>query len=208
MCAGRVFHATDALKKKEVVCLVVRAAGRISCLGFLWDRGLREEAKGGRQFVSGSCWRLSKRWSRHKLAISRRQRSDGQSRAWSSSLLGLEGDHHCECAQKWCHFSFLQELSNKKIKALRPKMTKIASRGPALSCFAMFDNQLLTGSSRLKAGAYNQPRLQKAVWEVFSCGCACFTSYVLPAAPKRCARREKRPTGSEANGEEQPKRCI
>ena len=53
MCAGRVFHATDALKKKEVVCLVVRAAGRISCLGFLWDRGLREEAKGGRQFVSG-----------------------------------------------------------------------------------------------------------------------------------------------------------
>ena len=55
MCAGRVFHATDALKKKEVVCLVVRAAGRISCFGFLWDRGLPEEAKGGRQFVSGSC---------------------------------------------------------------------------------------------------------------------------------------------------------
>ena len=91
MCAWRVFHATDALKKKEVVCLVVRAAGRISCLGFLWDRGLREEAKGGRQFVSGSCWRLRKRWSRHKLAISRSQPSDGQSRAWSSSLLGV---HH------------------------------------------------------------------------------------------------------------------
>ena len=32
MYAGRVFHATDALKKNEVVCLVVRAAGRISCL--------------------------------------------------------------------------------------------------------------------------------------------------------------------------------
>ena len=89
MCAGRVFHATDALKKKEVGCLVVRAAGRISCLGFLWDRGLREETKGGRQFVSGCCWRLRKRWSRHKLAISRRQRRDGQSRAWSSSLLGV-----------------------------------------------------------------------------------------------------------------------
>ena len=89
MCARRVFHATDALKKKEVVCLIVRAAGRISCLGFLWDRALREEAKGGRQFVSGCCWRLRKRWSRHKLAISRRQRSDGQSRAWSSSLLGV-----------------------------------------------------------------------------------------------------------------------
>ena len=57
---GRVFHATDALKKKEVVCLVVRAAGRISCLGFLWDRGLREEAKGGRQFVSGLLLKVEK----------------------------------------------------------------------------------------------------------------------------------------------------
>ena len=95
MCAGRVFHATDALKKKEVVCLVVRAAhaGRISCLGFLWDRGLREKAKTGSQFVSGSCWRFKKRWSRHKLAISRRQRSDGQSRALSNWLLGVCHTH-------------------------------------------------------------------------------------------------------------------
>ena len=35
MCAGRVFHANDALKKKEVVCLVVRAAGRILFVMFL-----------------------------------------------------------------------------------------------------------------------------------------------------------------------------
>ena len=56
MYAGRVFHPY-ALKKKEVVCLVVWAAGRIriSCLSFLCDRGLREKEKGGRQFVSGSC---------------------------------------------------------------------------------------------------------------------------------------------------------
>ena len=40
---------------KGVLRTPLRAAGRISCLGFLWDRGLREEAKGGRQFVSGSC---------------------------------------------------------------------------------------------------------------------------------------------------------
>ena len=45
-----------------------------------------------------------------------------------STFLRLHGDHQCACAQKWCHFCILfQELSNKKIKALRPKMTKIAS---------------------------------------------------------------------------------
>ena len=34
-------------------------------------------------------------------------------------------------------FIFLQELSNeRKIKELRPKMTKIASRGPAFNPFA------------------------------------------------------------------------
>ena len=35
-------------------------------------------------------------------------------------------------------FIFSQELSNKKIKALRPKMTEIASRGPAFTCFFFF----------------------------------------------------------------------
>ena len=49
-----MFHVPDALKKKEVVCLVVRAAGRISCLGFLWDRAAdcEKKANGGRQFVT------------------------------------------------------------------------------------------------------------------------------------------------------------
>ena len=43
--------------------------------------------------------------------------------------LCLQGDHHCACAQKWCHFSyFFKSFQPKKIKALRPKMTKIASR--------------------------------------------------------------------------------
>ena len=50
------------------------------------------------------------------------------------TFLRLQGDRHCACAQKWCHFSFFQELSYKKIKAIRPKMTKLASRGdPALT---------------------------------------------------------------------------
>ena len=58
-----------------------------------------------------------------------------EARCLFSTFLRLQGDHHCACAQKWCHFSFFfQELSNKKkIKALRPKMTKIASRGSCLN---------------------------------------------------------------------------
>ena len=51
-----------------------------------------------------------------------------------STFLRLQGDHHCACAQKWCHFSFFpRAFKQKKIKALRPKMTKIASRGSCLN---------------------------------------------------------------------------
>ena len=47
-----------------------------------------------------------------------------------STLLRLQGDHHCACAQKWCHISyFSKSFQTNKFKALRPKMTKIASRG-------------------------------------------------------------------------------
>ena len=50
-----------------------------------------------------------------------------------STFLRLQGDHHCACARKWCHFSFFpRAFKQKKIKALRPKMTKIASRGSCL----------------------------------------------------------------------------
>ena len=50
-------------------------------------------------------------------------------------ILRFQGDHHCACAQTWCHFSFFSKSFQtiKKIKALRPKMTKIASRGSCLN---------------------------------------------------------------------------
>ena len=45
-------------------------------------------------------------------------------------ILRLQGDPHCACAQKWYHFSyFSKSFQTKKFKALRPKMTKIASSG-------------------------------------------------------------------------------
>ena len=49
-------------------------------------------------------------------------------------ILRLQGDNQCARAQKWCHFSYFPRAfkQNKKIKALRPKMTKIASRGSCL----------------------------------------------------------------------------
>ena len=69
------------------------------------------------------------------IAISKKVKFDG-ARCPFSTFLRLQGDHHCACAQKWCHFSFFSKSfqTKKKIKALRPKMTKIASRGggPAL----------------------------------------------------------------------------
>ena len=51
-----------------------------------------------------------------------------------STFLRLQGDRHCACAQKWCHFSFFSKsFLTKKIKALRRKMTKIASSGSCLN---------------------------------------------------------------------------
>ena len=45
-----------------------------------------------------------------------------------STFLRLQGDHHCAYTKVVSFFIFFQELSNKKkTKALRPKMTKIAS---------------------------------------------------------------------------------
>ena len=63
------------------------------------------------------------------IAINKKVKFDG-ARCPFSTFLRLQGDHHCACAQKWCHFSFFSRaFKQKKIKVLRPKMTKIASRG-------------------------------------------------------------------------------
>ena len=69
------------------------------------------------------------------IAINKKVKFDG---AWCpfSTFLCLQGDHHFTCAQKWCHFSYYSKsFQKKKIIALQPKITKIASRGPALIFF-------------------------------------------------------------------------
>ena len=66
------------------------------------------------------------------IAINKKVKFDG-ARCPFSTFLRLQGDHHCACAQKWRHFSFFSKsFQTKKIKALGPKMTKIASRGSCL----------------------------------------------------------------------------
>ena len=69
------------------------------------------------------------------IAINKKVKFDG-ARCPFSTFLRLQGDHHCACAQKWCHFSFFSKSfqTKKKIKALRPKMTKnsLKGGGPAL----------------------------------------------------------------------------
>ena len=67
------------------------------------------------------------------IAINKKVKFDG-ARYPFSTFLRLHGDHHCACAQNWRHFSFFSKsFKTKKIKALRPKMTKIASRGSGLN---------------------------------------------------------------------------
>ena len=51
--------------------------------------------------------------------------------------LRLQDDHHCACAQKWCHFSYFPRAFKQKIKALRPKITKKASKGSCLNFFVL-----------------------------------------------------------------------
>ena len=83
------------------------------------------------------CWSGgAKRENRFCLSqISKNDKFDG-ARCLFSKFLRLQDDHHCACAQKWCHFYFLQEFQTKKIKVLRPKMTKIASMGACLEAFS------------------------------------------------------------------------
>ena len=74
------------------------------------------------------------------IAIIKKVKFDG-ARCPFSTFLRLQGDHHCACAQNWRHFSFFSRSfqTKKKIKALRPKMTKIASRGSCLNLIPFFD---------------------------------------------------------------------
>ena len=69
------------------------------------------------------------------ISINKKVKFDGAGCPFST-FLRLQGVHHCACAQKWCHFSLVSKsFQAKKIKALRPKMTKVASRGSCLKTF-------------------------------------------------------------------------
>ena len=54
MFAGRVFHATDVLKERGGGVSSGLQEESVALASSVFRRGLREEAKGGRQFVSGS----------------------------------------------------------------------------------------------------------------------------------------------------------
>ena len=80
------------------------------------------------------------------IANSKKVKFDG-ARCPFSTFLSLQGDHHCACAQKWCHFwFFFKSFQTKKFKAPRPKMTKIASRGFQLSKMFSFFSKLSPAS--------------------------------------------------------------
>ena len=63
------------------------------------------------------------------IAIRKKVKFD-EARCLFSTFLRLEGDHHCACAQKWCHFSYFpRPFKQKKTKNLQPKMIKRTSKG-------------------------------------------------------------------------------
>ena len=76
-------------------------------------------------------------------------------------IFAFQSDHHCTCAQKWCHFSHFSRAIKQKNKALRPKMTKlkIASRGPAL--------KLPKNVYVLSGGCTNQEMFSKDAYGAF-----------------------------------------
>ena len=100
------------------------------------------------------------------IAINKKVKFDG-ARCPFSTFLRLQGDDHCACAQKWCHFSFFSKIfQTKKIQALRPKMIKIASRGVLrvsvivlMVCWSFLDSFLspliFSGNIETKLGLIN-----------------------------------------------------
>ena len=52
------------------------------------------------------------------IAINKKVKFDG-ARCLFSTFLCLQGDHHCACAQKWCHFSFFPRAFKQKNLRLR-----------------------------------------------------------------------------------------
>ena len=52
------------------------------------------------------------------MAINKKVKFDGV-RYPFSTFLRLQGDHHCTCAQKWCHFSYFSKSFQNNEKKLR-----------------------------------------------------------------------------------------
>ena len=69
--------------------LLVCASGRISWCGFRMERSLSVDAKGKRQESSGGGRVSRSLWKRVMLAISLRQRNDGQLSCLNRSVLGV-----------------------------------------------------------------------------------------------------------------------
>ena len=76
--AGSVFQRSAERKKNDLTYLLVRARGRISCLGLRVDRTVFVDANGNKQESRGGGRVCSMRWNSVMQRISRLQRSDGQ----------------------------------------------------------------------------------------------------------------------------------
>ena len=118
-----------------------------SCMLHLQDRGCVQDTRCGHNFASVEVC-LVGRVGASKLDESAAHRSLTkelciESAVHFSTCLRLQGDHYCACAQKWCHFLIFSRPFKQKKKKLRPKLTKIASRGSCLKKFSSKDRIFL-----------------------------------------------------------------
>ena len=123
--------ASDFLHRDLVMVFQSKKKKRIKIITKFWKiitKSPYAKIKNSEASFCRSALRLS--FCKKRFSLSQLIKKLNSTERWGlfSTSLRLQGDGHCACAQKWCHFSYF----SKSFQTQRPKMTKIASRGPAL----------------------------------------------------------------------------
>ena len=136
------FHSIEGAKiqekqKKNCPCLVLQKLDSMAEYHALSPKKDTKTIKSEKLCISMSSFWLYYAWRRDHRSTECRQphkkvKFEEEGCLFSTFFSRLQRDHSCAYAQKWFHFSYyIFPRIFKKIKKLRPNMTKIALRGPA-----------------------------------------------------------------------------